>query len=131
LTSRYQWRVALIGFLCVALSTRANADKLQSDADRGLAAAIAVVAVVVVVTVILIHQASSNRTITGCVSSNPGGILVTSEKDKRVFPLLGDTSGVKPGERMTLHLKKIKTKGSNALTWETKKVSKDFGTCPA
>jgi len=131
LSSKHFWRVALIGFLCVALSTAANADQLQSDADRGLAAAIAVVAVLVVVTVVLIHQASSNRTVTGCVVSNQDGILVTSDKDKRVYLLSGDTSSVKPGERLTVHLKKIKTKGSNTVTWETKKVSKDFGACPA
>jgi hypothetical protein len=129
LTSRYVWRVALIGLLCVALSTAANADQLQSDADHFLAAAIAVVAVVVVVTVVLINQASSNRTVTGCISSAPNGMLVTSEKDKKVYALTGDMTGVKLGDRMTLHLKKIKTKGSNTLTWETKKVSKDFGVC--
>lgn len=131
MSSTYLWRVALIGILCVALSTAAAADQLQSDADRGLAAAIAVVAVVVVVTVVLIRQAASNRRVTGCVASNQDGILVTSEKDKRIYLLSGDTSGVKPGERMTLHLKKIKTKGSHTVTWETKKITKDFGTCPA
>jgi hypothetical protein len=129
LTSRRLFRIALIGIISLALSTSASADQLQSDADHALAAAIAVVAVVVVVTVILIRQASSNRTITGCVSSTQDGILVTSEKDKKVYTLSAETSGVKPGERMTLHLKKIKTKGSNTLTWETKKVTKDFGAC--
>ncbi len=130
MTSRNVCRVALIGLLCVALSTPANADQLQSDADRGLAAAIAVVAVLVVVTVVLIRQASSHRTVTGCVVSNQDGILMTSEKDKRVYRLSGDTSGAKPGERLTVHLKKIKTKGSNTVAWETTKVSKDFGACP-
>jgi hypothetical protein len=121
----------LVGILTLALSTAVQADQLQSDADHFLAAAIAVVAVVVVVTVVLIHQASSNRTVTGCISSAPNGMLVTSEKDKRVYALTGDMTGVKPGDRMTLHLKKIKTKGSNTLTWETRKVTKDFGSCPA
>ncbi len=127
--SRQLFRMALIGVLCLVLSTAAAADQLQSDADHVLAAAIAVVAVVVVVTVVLIHQASSNRTITGCVLTAQNGLAVTGEKDKRVYTLSGDTAGVKPGERMTLHLKKIKTKGSTTLTWETKKVTKDFGVC--
>lgn len=129
MTSKYLWRVALIGLLSVALATAVQADQIQSDADHVLAAAIAVVAVVVVVTVVLIHQASSNRTVTGCVTSAPNGMLVTSEKDKRVYTLFGENAALKPGERMTLHLKKIKTKGSSTLTWETKKVSKDFGVC--
>jgi hypothetical protein len=129
LTLKQLFRIALIGILCLALSTSASADQLQSDADHVLAAAIAVVAVVVVVAVVLIHQASFNRTITGCVSSAENGMTVTNEKDKRLYTLSGDTTGVKPGERMTLHLKKIKTKGSTTLTWETKKVTKDFGVC--
>jgi len=129
LTSKHLFRIALIGILTLALSATVQADQLQSDADHFLAAAIAVVAVVVVVTVVLIHQAASNRTVTGCVSSAPNGMTVTSEKDKKVYALTGDTSGVKLGDRMTLHLKRIKTKGSNTLTWETKKVTKDFGVC--
>jgi len=94
-----------------------------------IAAAVAVIAVVVVVTVILVHQAASNRTVTGCVTSAPNGMLVTSEKDKRVYTLFGENAALKPGDRMTLHLKKIKTKGSNTLMWETNKVTKDFGAC--
>lgn len=129
MTSTHLFRIALIGILTLALSTSVQADQLQSDADHFLAAAIAVVAVVVVVTVLLVRQAASNRTVTGCVTSAPNGMLVTSEKDKRVYALSGDAAGIKPGERMTLHLKKIKTKGSNTLTWETKKVTKDFGAC--
>lgn len=129
MTLRHLIRVALIAILSLALSSNAAADTLKSNVDHALAGAIAVVAVIVVVTVILIQQASSNRTITGCVSSAQNGMTVINEKDKRVYTLSGDTTGVKPGDRMTLHLKKIKTKGSDTLTWETKKVTKDFGVC--
>jgi hypothetical protein len=129
LTSRHVFRIALIGILSLALCRKAGADTLQSDTNHIVAGAIAVVAVVVVVTVVLIHQASSNRTITGCVNPSPDGLSVTNEKDKRVYTISGDTTGVKPGDRMTLHLKKIKTKGSNTLTWQPKKITKDFGAC--
>jgi len=129
-STRHLFRIVLMGILSLALSSNASADDtLQSNADHALAGAIAVVAVVVVITVVLIHLASSNRTVTGCVSSAPNGMLVTSEKDKRIYALSGDMAGIKPAERMTLHLKKIKTKDSNTLTWETKKVTKDFGAC--
>jgi hypothetical protein len=129
LTSKHLFRITLIGILTLALSATVQADQLQSTADHALAGAIAAVAVVVVVTVILIHQASTNKTTTGCVSPAQNGMTVTNEKDKRVYTISGDTTGVKPGDRMTLHLKKVKTKGSNTLTWETKKITKDFGVC--
>lgn len=129
MTSTYLWRVALVGILCVALSTSAAADQLQTTADRGLALAIVGVAAVVVVVILVVHNSNQKRTITGCVNTAQNGMTVTDEKDKRVYTLSGGTTGVKPGERMTLHLRKIKTKGSDALTWETKKVTKDFGVC--
>ena len=129
MTSRHLLRIALIGILTLALSTKAEADQLKTTGEEAIAGIVAAVAVVVVVIVVVIHQASSNRTVTGCVSSAQNGLTVTSEKDKRVYALSGDTTGVKSGDRMTLHLKKIKTKGSTTLTWETKKVTKDFGVC--
>lgn len=129
MTSAHLWRVALIGILCVALSTRAAADKLQTDADRGLALAIVAVAAVVVVVVLVIHNANQKRTITGCVNTAQNGMTVTDEKDRRVYTLSGDAAGVKPNERMTLRLKKIKSKGSNNVTWETLKITKDLGAC--
>ena len=43
--------------------------------------------------------------------------------------LSGNTAGIKPGDRMTLQGKKIKPNSSNTLTWETKKITKDFGAC--
>jgi len=129
LTSRHLLRIALIGILTLALSTKAEADQLKTTGEEAIAGIVAAVAVVVVVIVVIIHQASSNRTVTGCVSSAQNGLMVANEKDKRVYALSGDTTGVKPGERMTLHLKKIKTRGSNTLTWEPKKITKDFGVC--
>jgi hypothetical protein len=56
-------------------------------------------------------------------------MLVTSEKDKHVYVLSGNTAGVKQGERVTLAGKKIKSNSGTTLVWETKGISKDFGAC--
>jgi hypothetical protein len=128
-TSRHLRPIALIGILSLALSSNTDADTLKSDADHALAGMIAGAVVVVVVTVLVIHAAAQKRTITGCLSPAENGMTVTDEKNKRVYVLSGDTTGVKPGERMTLHLKKIKAKGTNTFTWEPKKTTKDFGAC--
>jgi hypothetical protein len=130
LTSRYLWRVALISFLCVALSTSSAADQLQKTADTALTVGIVAVAGVVVVVIVLVHNSTQKRTITGCVSATQAGLTLTDEKDKRLYALSGDAAGVTPNERMTLRLKKLKTKGSNVLTWQTLKINKDFGACP-
>jgi len=128
-SAKHLWRVAVVCALSVALSTGTKADTLKKNADLVLVAAIAVVAAVVVVTVVVIKHASKNRTITGCVSSDESGMRVTDEKDKHIYALTGNTAGVKPDERVTLTGKKIKPSSGATFVWETKKITKDFGTC--
>ena len=128
-TSKHLRHIAFIGALTLALSTNAEADKLKQQVDTDLTLAIVGVAAVVTVVVVAVHQATVNRTITGCVNAAPNGITVSDGKNKRIYVLTGDTAGVKPGDRMTLRLKRIKSKGNNDLTWETKRVLKDLGAC--
>jgi len=127
--SKYVWRVALVGALCLIPSSNAGADTLQQAADKTLVAIVAAVAAVVVVTVVVIHESAKKRTITGCVNSVENGMSVTDEKDKRVYTLSGDMAGIKPGERMTLQGKKIKANAGKPLVWDTRKITKDFGVC--
>ena len=92
-------------------------------------AVVGVVAAVIVVTILAIHY-SKKRTITGCVISGTNGMSVTDEKDRRSYTLSGNTTGIKPGDRMRLQGKKIKPKDAgNSFVWETKEVAKDFGGC--
>jgi hypothetical protein len=126
--SRSFWRLAVIFVLCLALAKEARADSLKTDGELIIVAVVAVAAAIVVVTVLVVKQAKG-RTITGCVNSGASGMLVTDEKDKRVYVLSGDTAGVKPGERMSLTGRKIKADSGATLVWETKKVSKDLGSC--
>ena len=72
---------------------------------------------------------SKKRRIIGCVDSAQHGMTLTDEKGKRSYSLSGDTTGIQPGGRLTLHGKKIKLNGSNLFVWETKKVINDFGVC--
>jgi hypothetical protein len=126
--SRSFWRLAVIFVLCLALAKEARADSLKTDGELIIVAVVAVAAAIVVVTVLVVKQAKG-RTITGCVNSGASGMLVTDEKDKRVYVLSGDTAGVKPGERMSLTGRKIKADSGATLVWQTKKVSKDLGSC--
>lgn len=133
MTARYLWRGLLIVVLSVALSTNAAAQTgfkpfLSTGAIVGVIVGFA--AAVAIVTVVVVHEASKKRTITGCVNSGQNGLNVTDEKDGQSYALSGNTTDIKPGDRMTLHGKKIKPKdASKALVWETKSTSKDFGVC--
>jgi len=89
----------------------------------GVAAGVAVIAIVAV------HY-SKKRVITGCVSPGANGMTVTDEKDKQIYALSGNTTGIKPGDRMKLKGRKVKPKGPDkTLVWEAKGVTKDFGVC--
>jgi hypothetical protein len=57
-------------------------------------------------------------------------MTVTDEKDKQIYALSGNTAGIKPGDRMELQGKKVKSKGADkTIVWEAKAVAKDFGVC--
>jgi len=91
---------------------------------------VAVAAALVVITVVVVHESTKKRRITGCVSSGENGMSVTDEKDKRIYPLSGNTAGIKPGNQVTLQGKKVKPKSANApFAWEVTKETKDFGAC--
>jgi hypothetical protein len=87
------------------------------------------VAALVTVVVMVVHETTKKKTITGCVNGAPNEITLTDQKDRRVYRFSGDTTGVKPGEGMTLPGKKINPKLSSTPTWETEKIIRDFGVC--
>jgi hypothetical protein len=90
---------------------------------------VAVVAGVVVVAVVAIHY-SKKRTITGCVNSGANGLTISDEQEKRTYILSGDTTSIKPGDRMKLQGKKVKSSGSGQPPeWETKHLIEDLGIC--
>ena len=129
MASKHFWQGVLIVTLSVILATPAEAKGYPSGGAI-VAAIVGVVAVVVIVAVVVVHKSTEKRTITGCVNSRENGMSVTDDKDKQLYALSGNTSGIKPGERMTLQGKKIKPKtAGKPLAWETKQMTRDLGAC--
>jgi hypothetical protein len=132
-TSKYLWCGVLIVALGVTLSTTAEAQtgggKIVSNGTIA-GVIVGVLAAVVIVAYVVIHESSKKRSITGCVIPGASGMSVTDEKDKRSYALSGNTGDIKPGDRVTLQGKKIKPKDAGKpVVWETKTLSKDFGSC--
>lgn len=131
MAQKHLLRGTLILFLCMAVATPARADKLSDDV-AGIIAGIVVVTIGVTLGVafVVVHY-SKKRTVTGCVVSAPGGMSITDEGDKRIYTLSGNTTEIRPGNRMKLHGKKEKLKSPDMhLLWDTTKVAQDFGVCP-
>jgi hypothetical protein len=126
------WTIILILALSVALPGKAGAQTGSSRIESngaifgGIAAAAAAVAVVAY---LIIHQSAKKRGITGCVTSAGGGMTLTDEKDKRKYLISGNTTSVKPGDRMTLRGSKGSADHGKTLVWKTNAVVKDFGVC--
>jgi hypothetical protein len=126
------WRGVLIVALCVVLATpaRAQQNSLSNIGRNIVIGIVAVAAAVVVITVVIVRETRKKRSITGCVNSGENGMSVTDEKDKRIYILSGNTSGIKPGDRVTLQGKNVKPNGANKpLAWEVDKETQDFGAC--
>ena len=121
----------LIIALSLALCVPGEAQNSSKIVSNGTIAGVivGVVAGVAVVAIVAIHY-SKKRTITGCINSGANGMTVTDEKDKQIYALSGNTTGIKPGDRMKLQGKKVKSKGADkTIVWEAKAVAKDFGVC--
>lgn len=119
--------IALSFVLCSPVEAQ-NSGKIVSNGTIagvivGVAAGVAVVAIVA------IHY-SKKRSITGCVNAGANGMTITDEKDRQIYALSGDTTNIKPGDRMKLQGKKAKAKGSDTTpVWDAKTMTKDFGVC--
>jgi hypothetical protein len=128
MTSKYV-PVVLVIALTVALAAPARADKLDTNGREivvGIVAATAAVAVLI--TVLALHY-SKKRAVTGCVESAGTGMTLTDD-NHHVYLLSGNTLGIKPGDRMKLHGRPIKSKGPDkTVVWEAAEVTKDFGVC--
>ena len=135
MTSKYAWCGILIVVLGLALAKPAEAQLVAGqfgpppNAGAIVAGIVVTAAVLVVATVVIIHY-SKKRAITGCVVSGQSGMTLIDEKDKQIYMLSGDTTGIKPGDRMKLQGRKEKARGPDKmLVWEAKEVTKDFGVC--
>jgi len=129
-TQKFLWRGALIVALCMILAIPTQADQLGDDARNAVIGIVAVAVALVVITVVIVHESRKKRTVTGCVTSGANGMSVTDEKDKRIYALSGNTADIKPGDRFTLHGKKVNPKGASApLTWQVNTETKDLGAC--
>ena len=125
------WRGVLTIVLCVALAAPAQANTSLKTAATEIVVGIVVAAAAVTVLAVVLIQKSKKRAVTGCVNSGESGMVVTDEKDRQVYVLAGNTTGIKSGDRMKLQGKKAKLKsGDNKLVWNVKTVTKDFGVCP-
>jgi hypothetical protein len=119
MTQKSAWHGVLIVVLSVALAKPGDARGYPSSGGI-VAAIVAAGAAVVVVAVVVIHESTKKRTITACVNPGGSGMTVTDEKDRQTYALSGNTESIKPGERMKLQGKKVKSKGlEKALVWET------------
>lgn len=89
---------------------------------------VAAAAATTVLVVVLIHK-TRKTAITGCVKSGENG-TITDEKDRQIYALSANTTGIKPGNRMKVQGKGVKSKGpERRLVWEAKAVTKDLGVC--
>jgi len=130
MTSKYVSGILIIA-LVLAFSTPARADNLSTVGEHILIGIVAAAAAVGVVATVLVLHYSKKRAITGCVNSATDGMTITDEKDKRIYALSGNTTSIKPGDRMKLRGRKVKAMGPDKTTpvWEAKQVAKDFGVC--
>jgi hypothetical protein len=69
------------------------------------------------------------HSLTGCTSSGSRGLELVSEGDHETWALVGEVSGIKPGQRVRVSGKREKKDSVNTRQFLVEKVSKDLGPC--
>jgi len=67
----------------------------------------------------------------GCAVSGANGLELQNRGDQQTYALIGDTAGIKPGERVRISGKKEKKSGGAHPQFLVEKLNKDFGACNA
>ncbi|HEY4763887.1 MAG TPA: hypothetical protein VIH75_09450 [Candidatus Sulfotelmatobacter sp.] len=120
------------GVVIVALTIGLVVPARAVDAEGGLiivAATMAAAAIAVIVVASVPHR-SKKIVITGCVLSGEKGMTITDQEDSKVYLLSGETTGIRPGDRMKLRGRRVRSTASDKTgLWEAKEVLKDFGVC--
>jgi hypothetical protein len=122
------WCGILVFFLGVGLATPARA----ADPEKVIIAigATAVAAAIALVAISSLHHRRKSIVITGCVVRAENGMAIHDDDNKKLYSLSGDTTGVTPGDRVSLLGKETKSSRHDQVRgWEITKVVKDFGMC--
>jgi len=70
----------------------------------------------------------NHGSIVGCMEAVDGGIRLTDEKGKQTYALVPGDTDLKPGERVALKGKKIKSE-SGKISFQVQTLRKDYGPC--
>jgi hypothetical protein len=122
-------RKLLTVLLCLSLlllPKQAHADTLKTDAIEILVAAVAIGAALGVGIYFLVRQSPS---ISGCAASRADGLTLRNEGDQQTYSLIGDTAGIKAGDRIKVSGKKKKKDPSGKHDFLVEKLKKDYGAC--
>ncbi|HZO99096.1 MAG TPA: hypothetical protein VFD30_02265 [Terriglobia bacterium] len=75
------------------------------------------------------YLALHNRgTVSGCVETADGGPQLVDPKNKRTYALIPGSADLKPGERVSLKGRKIRS-DNGEMSFEVQEVKKDYGPC--
>jgi hypothetical protein len=69
--------------------------------------------------------------LTGCAASNAGGLSLQNEGDQQTYTLIGETAGIKTGDRIRVSGKKKKKDPSGNRDFFVQKLAKNYGPCKA
>ena len=119
--------------VCVLTVVSARPAHAQIGITSGQAAAIGVgiVAVAVGIGVVVYLTFRQPPTITGCAVAGATGLTLQSEGDHQTFFLTGDTTAIKPGDRVKVKGKKQKKDAAGNHPFLVSGLKKDFGACTA
>ena len=131
LLKKLRTRIVLVLLLSVCSGTFAERAEAQAPISGGQAAGIlaAILAVGAGVGVGIYYLARRPPTVTGCTVDGSDGMSLQNESDHQNFMLIGNTTDLKAGERVSITGRKKRKDAKGTRPFVVEKVKKNFGMC--
>jgi len=104
----------------------AKADRIE---DAAIGVGVAIGAVGIAIGFGIYYAVHHDHSIKGCVTGEPGSLLLTQKDDPQVWTLIGDTAGVHAGDRVRVVGKRKKKAPDGSRQFIVEKLGKDYGPC--
>jgi hypothetical protein len=130
-THRRIWAIiAACALLLTATPRPANASNSIVPKSVAVVAVVAIAAVGAAIGVGVYYAVRHSRSLTGCSVSSADGPQLRTQNDNQTYGLVGEVSGIKPGERIRVSGRKQKKSAGAPQHFLVEKLTKDYGPCP-
>jgi hypothetical protein len=114
--------------LAIPATSQSGSGKIGASNGEIAGALVGAGAVIGVVAVVIYRKTHKHPAIVGCVNRGAEGLMLTNQKNNKIYALTGDAASLKPDEQVAVKGREIKD-SSGKLSFQVEKITKEYGAC--